>query len=387
VPAVNVIGYLRSESGVGQAARAVVAGLDAAGVPLLPIHPPDVPPSRQGVPFATLPPGRAAFGVNLLCVTAFETPGFAAAVGPRFFAGRHTIGLWWWEVDVFPEFMRSGFDHVDEVWAGTEHIARALRPAAGDVPVHVIHVPVVRPAPTTLRREDLGLPAEGQLFVTTFGYYSSVVRKNPAGVIEAFSRAFAPGEGPTLVVKCIDHEAHPEEHAQLAALAAGRPDVLLLPGYIDAPEMDALLEHADAVVSLHRAEGFGFTPAEAMALGKPVIATRYSGNLDYMDDDNSYLVDSEIVTIGEHGGPYPPEGHWAEPDLDHAATLMRRVASDPAEARARGARAAQDMAAGYGAGPAGATMRDRLLATGARDPRRPLARLRARRMAARRRSA
>lgn len=386
-PAVNVVGYLRSESGVGQAARAVVAGLDAAGVPLLPIHPHDVPPSRQGVAFETLPPDRAAFGVNLLCVTAFETPGFAVAAGPSFFAGRHTIGLWWWEVDVFPDFMRAGFDHVDEVWVGTEHIARALRPVAGDVPVHVVHVPVVRPAPTTLRREQLGLPTEGPLFVTTFGYYSSVVRKNPMGVIEAFSRAFAPGEGPTLVVKCIDHEAHPEEHARLEALARARPDVLLLPGYVDEAEMAALLQHADAVVSLHRAEGFGFTPAEAMALGKPVIATRYSGNLDYMDDDNSFLVDCEIVTIGAHGGPYPAEGHWAEPDLDHAAELMRRVASDPAEARARGARAAADMAAGYGARPAGETMRRRLAATGAPDPRAPLARLRARRMAERRRAA
>jgi glycosyltransferase involved in cell wall biosynthesis len=379
-PGVNVVGYLRSESGVGQAARAVVSALDAARVPLLALHPHDVPPSRQGVPFATLAPEQAAFGVNLLCVTAFETPGFAAAVGPSFFAGRHTIGLWWWEVDVFPDFMHVGFDHVDEVWVGTEHIARAVRPAAGRVPVNVVRVPVARPAPTTLSRADLGLPAEGPLLLTTFGYYSSVVRKNPIGVIDAFSRAFAPGEGPTLVIKSIDHEAHPEEHASLTARAAQRPDVLLLPGYVDEAEMAALIQHADAVVSLHRAEGFGFTPAEAMALGKPVIATRYSGNLDYMDDNNSFLVDAALVTIGEHGGPYPQEGHWAEPDLDQAAALMRRVVENPDEARARGARAAQDMAERWSPAAAGAIMRTRLEATGAHDPLAPVARARAWRM-------
>lgn len=382
-PGVNVVGYLRSESGVGQAARAVVAGLDAAGVPLLPVHPPDVPPSRQGVPFRTVAPEQAGFGVNLLCVTAYETPGFAAAVPASFFTGRHTIGLWWWEVDVFPDFMRAGFDHVDEVWVGSEHIARALRPVAGDVPVNVIHVPVVRPAPTRLTRAQLGLP-EGHVFLTTFGYYSSVVRKNPAGVIEAFMQAFAPGEGPSLVVKCIDHEAHPEEHAELEALAARHPDVHLRPGYVDAAEMSALIERADTVVSLHRAEGFGFTPAEAMALGRPVIATRYSGNLDYMTDENAYLVDAPLRSIGADGGPYPAEAHWAEPDLEHAARLMRRVVERPDEARAVGARAARDMDAGWSSAAAGALMRDRLAAITASGAAPITARVRAERMRRRR---
>lgn len=380
---VNVVGYLRSESGVGQAARAVVAALDAVDVPVLPVHPGDVPPSRQGVPFRTVAPARAAFDVHLLCLTAFETPGFAASVPRGFFAGRHTIGLWWWEVDVFPDFMHAGFDHVDEVWAGSEHIARALRPVAGAVPVRTVRVPVVPPTGPVPDRTALGLP-DGPVFLTVFGYYSSVVRKNPAGAIEAFRRAFAPGEGPTLVVKCIDHQAHEREHAALVALAADRPDIHVLPGYVDAVDMAGLVRHADAVVSLHRAEGFGFTPAEAMAAGTPVIATRYSGNLDYMSDDNALLVDAEIVPIGPDGGPYPAEGSWAEPDLDQAAAHMRAVVEHPERARALGARAARDMAERYAPAPAGATMRVHLPQ---RRRAHPLARLRAARMARARRAA
>jgi glycosyltransferase involved in cell wall biosynthesis len=367
-PAVNVVGYLRSESGVGQAARAVIAGLDAAGAVVLPIHPRDVPPSRQGVPYRTVTPERAAFGVNLLCVTALETPGFAGSVSPSFFAGRHTIGLWWWEVELFPEIMQPGFGHVDEVWVASEHVARALRRVAGNTPVTTVRVPVVRPAPTRLTRAQLGLP-DGHLFLTTFGYYSSVVRKNPMAVITAFARAFAPGEGPSLVVKCIDHEAHPEEHARLEALASKHPDVHLLPGYVDEAEMGALVRHADTVVSLHRAEGFGFTPAQAMAVGKPVIATRYSGNLDYMSDGNAFLVDAEMRLIGPEGAPYPAEGIWAEPDVEQAAALMRRVVDNPAEARRRGVQAERDMAARYSAAAAGATMTARLDALEVRRPR------------------
>jgi glycosyltransferase involved in cell wall biosynthesis len=238
----------------------------------------------------------------------------------------------------------------------------------------------LRPAATRLTRAELGLP-DGHLFLTTFGYYSSVVRKNPMAVIDAFARAFAPGEGPSLVVKCIDHEAHPDEHARLEALAGEHPDVHLLSGYVAEPEMAALLRHADTVVSLHRAEGFGFAPAQAMALGKPVIATHYSGNVDYMSEHNAFLVNAAMRTIGPEGAPYPAEGIWAEPDVGQAAALMRRVVEDPDEARRRGARAKRDMAARYSPAAAGATMTSRLEALGVRQPLAPGSRITAARFA------
>lgn len=357
IAGVNVVGPLRDESGVGEAARAVVAALDAARIPVLPIQPPGVSPSRQDVRFATVDPARAAFPVSVLCVTALETPGFAGAVGPGFFRGRHTIGLWWWELETFPEVMHSGFDWVDEVWAGSEHIAASIGPlgAARGVPTTRVRVPVRRAAPTKRTRAELGLP-EGYVFLTVFGYYSSAARKNPGGAIEAFIRAFAPGEGPSLIVKCIDHEAHPAEHAALLQAASRHPDVHIHAGYADRDEMDALVQRSDAIVSLHRAEGFGFTPAEAMAQGRPVIATRYAGNLDYMTDDNALLIDAALVPIGPYGAPYPPDARWAEPDLDQAAEAMRRLAGDPELARQLGDRAASDLAREYGARAAGERM-------------------------------
>jgi glycosyltransferase involved in cell wall biosynthesis len=359
----EVVGPLRSESGVGEASRAVVAGLDAAGVPVLPMHPPDVPPSRQGAAFATAPLDGVRMPASLLCLTALETVAFAGQVGAGWFAGHRTAGLWWWEVEEFPEVLHPGFAHVDEVWAGSAHVRDAIA-RVSPVPVRHVRVPVRRAAPPPRSRAALGLPEDGRpVFLTTFGYFSSVVRKNPGAVIDAFARAFAPGEA-HLVVKCIDEGHHPAEHAALLAHAASHPDVEVRGGYLDRDELDALIAAATAVVSLHRAEGFGFTPAEAMAQGVPVVGTRYGGVLDFMTDDNALLVDCRMVRIGEHGGPYPHDARWAEPEVEHAAVLLRRLADEPELAHRLGARAARDLADGWSAAAAGATLAAALQAGG-----------------------
>ena len=113
-------------------------------------------------------------------------------------------------------------------------------------------------------------------------------------------------------------------------------------------------------MSLHRAEGFGLVGAEAMTLGKPVIATAYSGNLDYMTERNSWLVEGTLREVGPGSWPYPPHAHWADADLDAAARAMREVVEDPAGARERGARAATDLARTHSPAAAGASMRARL---------------------------
>jgi hypothetical protein len=129
---------------------------------------------------------------------------------------------------------------------------------------------------------------------------------------------------------------------------------------VSAQEKDAMLAASDCYISLHRSEGFGLTPAEAMYLGKPVIATGYSGNLEYMTAENSYLVDYKLRRIGSGNLPYPADGEWADPDTDHAARLMREVVQNPLAAARRGQRAAADIRAGYSPEVAGETMERRL---------------------------
>ena len=124
--------------------------------------------------------------------------------------------------------------------------------------------------------------------------------------------------------------------------------------------LSGLIALCDCYVSLHRAEAFGLPIAQAMWLGKPVIATAYSGNLDYMTPDNSYLVRSRLVPID--GEPVPGAGHgeWADPDIGHAASLMRTVFDDPDAARQRGATAAEELRLTHSAQTAGELMHRRL---------------------------
>jgi hypothetical protein len=209
-------------------------------------------------------------------------------------------------------------------------------------------------------REAFGLGAEEYAFLFTFDYLSVFERKNPLAVVRAFRAAFARDAGASLTIKTINHEHDPVGRARLQATIADEPDIRLIERYLDSGAKDALTAACDCYVSLHRSEGFGLTMAEAMYLGKPVIATGYSGNLDFMTPHNSYLVDYELVPVGEGAAPYPADAEWAEPSVEDAARLMRHVFERREEARAKGQRAAADIRRSHSARKAGQEMRDRL---------------------------
>ena len=168
-------------------------------------------------------------------------------------------------------------------------------------------------------------------------------RKNPLGLIDAFTRAFPTGSGPALAIKAINGDKRPAERDRLRAAAAEHPGVHLIEHFHTASEKNALIAACDCYVSLHRSEGFGLTMAEAMWLGRPVIATGYSGNLEFTTPETAWLVDHAMCPIGSGSDPYPADGEWADPDLDHAARLMREVAEGPEEAAERAVRGAREI--------------------------------------------
>ncbi len=358
-PGVNVVGFLRGELGIGESARLLLSALDAAGIPSRSTSVDRFAASRQHAPGgpddATDEP---VLETTVLCVNADLTPAVSAAV-PELVDRTYRIGMWYWEVEDFPVGQHGGFAHVDEVWVATDFVRRAIEQHS-PVPVRTITPPLPQrgPDPST-SRADLGLP-DRPLFLFTFDFLSTAERKNPLGLLEAFGRAFAPGTGPVLVVKSINADQRPAEAERLRLRAREHPDVLLLEQYLDAAERDALVALSDCYVSLHRSEGLGLTMAEAMAWGKPVIATGYSGNLQFMTDENSFLVPWTPTAIPPGAAPYPPGGVWAEPDLDAAAALLRLVVDRPDLAAARGARAARDIATLHTAEVAGHAVAERL---------------------------
>jgi glycosyltransferase involved in cell wall biosynthesis len=327
-PVVEVIGFVNAELGIGEAARRLVGSLGTAGVKhcVTGYHRHTLSRLEAAAPPPTAVDDRVV-DVVISCVNADLFPTFCADLGPARTPRGHHVGLWFWELDQFPQEFHASFGLVDEVWCASEFVARSLRRHS---PVDVVKIPMPIVAPHVdrrLRRADLGLP-EGFVFLFIFDFLSIAERKNPFGLVEAFSRAFAIGEGPTLVIKSINGSQRIRALERLRLAAISRPDIVVIDRYMSQSEIAATAAASDCYVSLHRSEGFGLTLADAMALGVPVIATDYGGNMEFMDDSNSVLVPSRMVEVGTGCEPYPAAALWADPDLDAAADAMRRLVDD-----------------------------------------------------------
>lgn len=356
-PGVNVVGFLRGGLGIGESARLTAAALGSVGVP---VHLRSVDDGlvarRRDAPVT--PAGAGPFDTSIICVNADLTTQVAASAADVVDQS-FRIGMWYWEVEEFPISQHGGFARLDEVWVATDFVQQAVQ-RHSPVPVRTLTPPLPQRGPDpTLTRADLGWP-DSPVFLFAFDFLSTAERKNPWGLVEAFTRAFGPQDGPVLVLKSINADQRPADAERLRLQVAAHPHVILDERYVDAAERDAMMALADCYVSLHRSEGLGLTMAEAMAWGKPVVATGYSGNLDFMTPENSFLVPWTPVAIGPDAAPYPAGAMWADPDLDAAARLLRLVVDDPDLAAARGRRAAADIATIHSPSAAGQRMAQRL---------------------------
>ncbi len=364
-PGITVAGYLRAELGMGEAARSALTAVEATGIE----HASVVVTrtfSRQDHPHDR-PDGPYDLDTAIVVVNADQVEMFQGAVGHGFFAGRRTVGLWAWELEEFPEEMLSSAELFDEIWAISEFSAASLRQRI-DKPVYVFPLAVV--PPSSAHKSGLVGDPDHFVFLFMFDYLSVFERKNPLAVMEAFSTAFSPGEGPMLVVKSVNGDLKPLDRERVRIAAADRTDIVFIDDYVTNSERNALMARADAYVSLHRSEGFGLTMAEAMIVGKPVIATRYSGNLDFMTDENSFLVPYKVGEVPPGCDPYPAGTPWAEPDVDAAARLMRQVVDEPELAARKAAVAIADITRTHGVPVAAEFVRQRYdaLAALSREP-------------------
>lgn len=347
-PGYNLIGFLEAEFGLGEIARSVGAAVSAAGIPLATRSIRAWTEARQQARFLPAGDGHVPYGVNLLSIMANETLIMSRDPEMRWILeGRHNVGVWFWEVDRLSDATAEGLRLVDEVWVASDYMAGIFE-ASGAIPVHRYTIPVPIPTgPTHLTRADLGLP-EGYLFGFVFDFLSVVRRKNPIGLVKAYVSSFGPDDGAVLVLKSVNADRRRGEWARLRDAVGDRTDVILLDGFMSQVELQAFFQHLDCYVSLHRSEGFGATMATAMAWAKPTIATGFSGNLDFMNDANSYLVPYDLIEVGRDAYPYPAEATWAEPDLEAAAALMRHVVDDRDEAATRGLIARYELARSHG---------------------------------------
>jgi glycosyltransferase involved in cell wall biosynthesis len=305
---------------------------------------------------------HAAYKANLFFLNANEMDDAFAHLGPDGFAGRYNIGYWAWELSQFPDAWQSAFRYVDEIWALSRFTQQAL---ADKAPCPVIWMPLaVEPVTLAQRsRADFGLPDNCFLLLFFFDFRSFIQRKNPWAALRAFTTAFQDDASApvSLVIKMNGMDACPEDYrAFLGSDALRDPRVILIDRIMDDRDIKELVRLCDGFLSLHRAEGFGRGLAEAMYFGKPVIATGYSGNLDFMNEANSCLVDCTLIPVGTDEYPYGAGQRWAEPDVDQAAWYLRRLVADSTYAADIGQRAAHYIRTYHSFAAIGARHRRRL---------------------------
>ena len=301
-PGVNILAHFSYPSGLRISAESLVEGLRAN----------DVPVSLRDVPvsFGTDEPighrfaGFEIYGTTLIHVQPeplFEDLYERSALLPRD-ERTYRIGYWYWEFDEIPASWNWAALQCDEIWTATEFVAEGLRERYRQ-PVHVLIPGIEIPPFDRTSRSGFGLADDEFVFVFAFHMTSVMDRKNPLGLIKAFRKAFDEQDKVRLVIKTSFGDRHPDSLDLLKKAASGAK-IDIIDDVFTRDELLSLIEAGDAYISLHRSEGLGLTMAEAMLLGRPVIATRYSGNLDFMDDENSLLVDCRLVRLDRDIPPY-----------------------------------------------------------------------------------
>lgn len=339
---VNIIGYVSGQFGLAEAARSYARALMEQGVPVA-LH--DI---NLGLPNARAKSALDAHiddtmphRVSIIFVNPDYLPQALAKIGEAHLKGRHLIACWFWELERIPDAWLPSLGLVDEVLVASAFVEQAVARVT-DKPVLRVPMPVTVPADSGLQRADFGLPDDVFVFLTTFDFSSRMERKNPEAAIRAFLAAFpSTRRDVRLVVKSSNGHRFPHWLKHLLALAAGDDRILIRDDVIEREHLTALQRCSNAYVSLHRAEGFGLGMAECMAMGKPVIATAWSGNMEFMDAGCAALVDYTLVPV--RAGEYPGgEGlRWADPDIEQASAWMRRLVDEPGLAPGLGERGRQ----------------------------------------------
>ncbi len=400
----NISGFIQSEKGVGSAVRFTIKCFQSAEIPFVLNNVTDRHSLNFVKEFNDFHENNP-FLFNLIHVGPDVLQNFIIEKTKSYFNGHYNIVYWNWELSEFPEFYYHLFNYVDEVWVPSNFILNSISQVSPIPVVRIPYsiggaqptgnknktdsqteqaIPKLTPMPeSTLKqkpmskseqtlkssstpeigwssirtlnlkpsqtpelkssiRENLGFSDGDYVYLFIFDFQSYTERKNPAGLINAFKQAFNSKDRAFLIIKCSHADLHKKDFEKIKKLSE-KSRIKIIDSALTAGELSSILDTADCYISLHRSEGFGLTIAEAMAKGKPVIATGYSGNMDFMTVYNSYPVKYVLVKINKDCGCYEKGNVWAEPDINDAARLMRYVYEHKDEAALVGLTAADDI--------------------------------------------
>ena len=340
---VNLVGWFRGELGIGESVRCMAKACDAAGLAAALVELKLNCLNRDGdTTYAARLQEANPHPVNIFHLDPPVSQDIDHHHGRAFRADRYNIGYWAWELSEFPDGWVDRHRFFDEIWCPSEFTRAAI---AAKLPKPVLAMPhaIEFPVPQGDFREKFGLPSRLFLFLFAYDLNSTQERKNPKAVIAAFRQAFPIGISVGLVVKTHNPDRHSAAFAELEAELKELPNAYLICETLPRASVYELQQACDCFVSLHRAEGFGLSVAEAMYLGKPVITTDWSGTAEFVNITNGCPVNYRLLTLDRDHGPYLRGQTWADPDIDQAAHWMRSLVDDQSFRESLGRRAATDI--------------------------------------------
>lgn len=325
---VNLGGFIRGDFGLGEATRILARTLDAGQIPFT-IDNFVVPKIQKyhNREWESKITNTFPYNTNLVLSNITGGPrGYLDSISTDAFKNRYNIGFFYWELPEMSDSLSENLLYFDEVWAASEFNANSFRKVVSR-PVFVLPCCISAEPDPKIDRTYFGLPQDTFLFLMMYDSRSSNQRKNPIAAVKAFYQAFGDRRDVNLVIKVNMPDGLSSED-EVFEMVSKHPNMCVINATLEKVEVNSLIHCCDAFVSLHRSEGFGLGPAEAMYQGKPAILTNWSGNLEYMTKDNCCPVDYRLVELMESYGPYLKGSHWAEPSVEHAASYMKKLVED-----------------------------------------------------------
>jgi glycosyltransferase involved in cell wall biosynthesis len=326
---INLIGYARAEMGIGESCRIAARSMSAAGIPFGIINYTGTNRARMtDYTWKHKEMKEPIHPINIFHINAEQMMEVYAQYSSNLFDNRYNIGYWHWELPNFPDEWQSSFKILDEIWVPSSFVANSV---SMNSPVPVVRIPHGIEVNIINRRERayFNLPERSFLFLTMYDVRSYQERKNPLASIAAFKSTFDSNDMSVgLVIKVNSAKSGFDELESLKANISDYKNIYLITNVLSRDDTNSLIQCVDSFISLHRSEGFGLGLAEAMYLGKPAIGTNWSSNIDFMNNQNSCLVNYEVIQVGSDYGPYKAHQYWADPDVEHAGSYMRRLVNN-----------------------------------------------------------
>lgn len=333
---INFFGPIYTEDGIGEAARLTLQAFQLAGIKVA-INPLSRPVAKEAIDDVSqefLTP----YSINYFHFSARWVEYYLNLIGKYKLRDKYNICHWLTEMQNYPTEWAKYHIYFDEIWTASAFCQDSISMKVPK-PTILMSYPIIGEKIQKNVSLDIHIDKSKFNFLVMANMYSDIERKNVLQSLEAFKKAFSNEDNVSLIVKISNPDVDIVYMDKITDYTKNDNRMILIDHFISREQINYLFQSVDAYVSLHRAEGFGLTLGEAMYHEIPLITTAYSGNMDFCNSFNCYLIDYDLVKVGENRLRYRSDDQWAQPRLDSAVEMFKSVYNNPDEAKKKAQRA------------------------------------------------